>query len=42
LIFHISRPSIPEHTVQFTLTKRQVSNARSLIDLTLSSKINER
>jgi hypothetical protein len=42
LIFHISRPSIPEHTVQFTLTKRQVPNARSLIDLTLSSKINER
>ena len=42
LIFHVSRPSIPEHAVHFTLTKRQVSNAQNLIDLTLSSKIKER
>ena len=42
LIFHISRPAIPEHTIHFTLTKRQVPKARNLIDLALSSKIKER
>jgi hypothetical protein len=42
LLFCISRPSIPEHTVYFTLTKRQVPNARNLIDLALSSKMKER
>ncbi len=39
LKFRISRPSIPDFTIHFTLTKDQFLNARQLVDLALPSKI---
>lgn len=42
LIFSISRPSTPEHTVHFTLSKGQLPNARNLLDLAVPSKIKQR
>ena len=38
LKFQISRPSIPERTLHFTLSKKQVPTARNLLDLALPSK----
>ena len=39
LKFRISRPSIPDFTIHFTLTKNQFTNAQQLLDLALPSKI---
>lgn len=40
LKFRISRPSIPEHSIQFTFAKGQHTNARDLLDQVLPSKVN--
>lgn len=39
LKFHVTRPSIPEHTIHFTLTRNQVQDARHLLDQAIPSKI---
>jgi len=42
LKFHVSGPSIAERSIHFTLTKKQVPNARQLIDLVLPLEIKEK
>jgi hypothetical protein len=39
LKFRVSRPSIRDLTIHFTLTKNQFTSARQLLDLTLPSKL---
>jgi hypothetical protein len=39
LKIHISGPSFKERTIQFTLAKNQISDARNLLDLVLPLKI---
>lgn len=39
LKFHISRPSTPERSIRFTFAKKQLPNARHLLELALPSKI---
>lgn len=41
LKFRVSRPSIPDITIHFTLQKNQYSDAKQLIDQVLASKIKE-
>lgn len=42
LKFHVLTPSTANYCVKFTLNKKQVSDARSLLNLVLSSKIKEK